>query len=66
VKFWDLKDHVFQFKIAKLCPTIEESSAILGYNPSKKSIVVSCDPKHREFLSDAQGLPASITSSMIE
>ena len=41
VKFWDPKDHVFWFKTAKLCPTIEEFLAILGYDPSKKSIAVS-------------------------
>ena len=66
VKFWDLEDHVFRFKTAELCPTIEEFSAILGYDPSKKSVVVSCDPSHKEILSDALGLPTSITSSMIE
>ena len=27
VKFWDPEDHVFQFKTAGLCPTIEEFSA---------------------------------------
>ena len=66
VKFWDLEDHVFQFKTAKLCPTIEEFFAILGYDPSKKSVAVSCDPRHKESLSDALGLPTSITSSMVE
>ena len=65
VKFWDPKDHVFRFKI-ELCPTTKEFSTILGYDPSKKSVVVSCDPKHRESLSDALGLPTSITSSMVE
>ena len=49
VKLWDIEDHVFQFKTAKLCPTIEEFLAILGYDPSKKSVAVSCDPKHREI-----------------
>ena len=29
-------------------------------------MVVSCDPRHRELLFDALGLPTSITSSMIE
>ena len=24
MKFWDSEDHVFQFKTAELCPTIEE------------------------------------------
>ena len=57
---------MFLFKIAELCPKIEEFSAILDYDPSKKSIAVSYDPKHREFLSDAVGLPISITSSMVE
>ena len=40
-------------------------SAILGYDPSKKSIAVS-DPRHKESLSDALGFPTSITSSMVE
>ena len=66
VKFWDIEDHVFRFNIAKLCLTIEEFSAILGYDLGKKSVVVSCDPKHKESLSDALGLPTSITNSMIE
>ena len=66
VKFWDLEDHVFRIKIAELCPTIEEFSAILGYDLSKKSVIVSCDPRHRELLFDALGLPTSITSSMIK
>ena len=66
VKFQDLEDHVFRFKTVELCPTIEEFSAILGYDPSKKSVAVSCDPRHRESLSDALGLPTSITSSMVE
>ena len=57
---------MLRFKIVKLCPTIEEFSSILGYDPSKKSVTVSCDPKHRESLSDALGLPTSITSSMVE
>ena len=35
VKFEDLEDHVFQFNIAELCPTIEEFSTILGYDPRK-------------------------------
>ena len=29
-------------------------------------MAVSCDPRHRESLSDALGLPTSITSSMVE
>ena len=29
-------------------------------------MAVSCDPKHRESLSDALGLPTSITSSMVK
>ena len=66
VKLWDTKDHVFQFKTTKLCPTIEEFLDILGYDPGKKSVAVSCDPRHREILSSALGLPTSITSSMIE
>ena len=66
VKFWDIEDHVFRFNIAKLCLTIEEFFAILGYDLGKKSVVVSCDPKHKESLSDALGLPTSITNSMIE
>ena len=66
VKFWDPEDHVFQFNTAELCLTIEEFSAILGYDPSKKSIAVSYDPRHKESLSGALGLPTSITGSMIE
>ena len=66
VKFWNPKDHVFQFKTIELCPTIEEFSAILGYDPSKNSVAVSCDPRHRESLSDVLDLPTSITSSMVE
>ena len=57
---------MFWFKTVELSPTIEEFSAILGYDPSKKSVAISCDPKHRESLSDALGLPTSITNSMIE
>ena len=66
VKFWDPKDHVFQFKTAELCPTIEKFSAILGYDLGKKSVAISCDPRYKESLSDALGLPTSITDSMIE
>ena len=67
MKFWDTENHVFRFKTAELCPTIEEFSAILGNNdPGKKSVAVSCDPRHREILSDALGLSTSITNSMIE
>ena len=66
VKFWDPKDHVFQFKIAELCPTIEEFFAILGYDPGRKSVAISRDPKHKESLFDAFGLPTSIPSSIIE
>ena len=36
VKFWDTEDHLFWFKTAKLCPIIDEFSAILGYDSSKK------------------------------
>jgi len=66
VKFWDPKDHVFQFNIVELCPTIEEFSTILGYDSNKKFVVVSCDPRYKESLSDALGLPTSIIDSMIE
>ena len=45
---------------------IEEFSAILGYDRSKKSVAISCDPRHKESLSNALGLPTSITNSMIE
>ena len=38
----------------------------MGYDPSKKFVAVSCDPKHKESLSDALGLPPSITDTMIE
>ena len=60
------QNHVFWFNIVELCLTIEEFFAILGYDLGKKSVVVSCDPKHKESLSDALGLPTSITNSMIE
>ena len=66
MKFWDAKDLVFQFYTAELCPTIKEFSTILGYELGKKSIVVSCDPKHREILSNTLGLSTSVTSRMIE
>ena len=66
VKFWDPEDHVFGFNIVELCPTIEEFSAILGYDLSKKSVAVSCDPRHKESLSNALGLLTSITDSMIK
>ena len=66
VKFWDLEDRVFQFNTAEFYLTIEEFSAILGYDPSKKFVAVSCDPRHKESLSGALGLPISITDSMIE
>ena len=57
---------MFWFNTVELCLTIEEFFAILGYDPSKKSVAVSCDPRHKESLSDALGLPTSITNSMIE
>ncbi|KAL0004593.1 hypothetical protein SO802_012154 [Lithocarpus litseifolius] len=66
VKFWDPGGYVFPFKTAELCPTIEEFSTILGYDPNIKSVAVSCDPRHREILSDALGLPTLVTGSMIE
>ena len=66
VKFWDPKGHVFRFKTSELYPTIEEFSTILGYDPNKKSVAVSCNPRHRESLFDAFGLPTSISSSMVE
>ena len=66
VKFWDPKDHVFLFNTVELCLTIEEFFAISGYDLGKKSVVVSCDPRHKESLSDALGLPTSIIDSMIE
>ena len=57
---------MFRFKTAELYPTIDEFSTILGYDCSKKFVAVSCDPRHWESLSDALGLPTSITSSMVE
>ena len=57
---------MFQFNTAELCPIIEEFSTILGYDPSKKFVAISCDPKHKESLSDALGLPTFITDSTIE
>ena len=66
MKFWDPEDHVFRFYTAKLCPAIEEFSAILGYDPSRKFVAVSCDPRHKESLSDTLSLPTSIIDSMTE
>ena len=57
---------MFWLNTAELYLKIEEFSAILGYDPSKKYVVVSCDPRHKESLSDALGLPISIIDSMIE
>ena len=57
---------MFRFNTSELCSTIEEFSAILSYDPSKKFVAVSCDPRHKESLSDALDLPTSITNSMIE
>ena len=54
------------FNTTELCLAIEEFSAILGYDPSKKFVAVSYDPRHKESMSDALGLPTSITDSMIE
>ena len=54
------------FNTTELCLAIEEFSAILGYDPSKKFVAVSYDPRHKESLSGALGLPISITDSMIE
>ena len=65
MKFRHIEDHVFQFRTIELCPVIEGFSAILGYDLGKKFVTISCDLKHREILSDALGLPTSITSSMI-
>ena len=61
MKFWD-----FLRAAVKFCLTIEEFSPILGYVPSRKSVAVSSDLKHRESLSDALGLPTSIIDSMIK
>ena len=33
---------------------------------AKNSVAVSCDPRHKESLSDALGLPTSTTDNMIE
>ena len=66
MNFWDLIDHVFRFNTAELCSTIEEFFAILGYDPSKKSVAVSYDPRHKESLFNALSLPTFITDSMIE
>ena len=57
---------MFRFNTVELCPTIEEFSTILGYDPSRKFVAVCCDPRHKESLSDALGLPTSIINSMIE
>ena len=66
LKFWDLEDYVFWFNTVELCSTIEEFYAILGYDPSKKPVVVSYDPRHKESLSDDLDLPTFITDSMIK
>ena len=66
MKFWETEGHVFCFNTVELCLTIEEFSTILGYDPSKKSIAISCDPRHKESLSVALGLLTSIIDSMIE
>ena len=65
-KFQDTEDHVFWFGATELCPTIEEFSAILGYEFNKKSMAFTCDPKDKVILSNALGLSVSITSSMIK
>ena len=57
---------MFRFKTTELCPTIEELSTIMGYDPSKKSVAISCNPRHRESLPNALDLPTSITSNMVE
>ena len=57
---------MFRFNTTELYLTIEEFFAILGYDPSKKFVAVSCDPRHKESLFDALSLPTSITNSMIE
>ena len=66
MKFWDPEDHVFRFNTAELCLTIEEFSTILSYDPNKKFVVVSCDPRYKESLSDALGLPTFVANSMIK
>ena len=66
MKFWNPKNNVFWFKTAELCPTIKEFSVILGYDPGKKSVAVSCDLEHKEILSDALGLPTSIIRSLLK
>ena len=57
---------MFRFKTVELYPIIEEFSTILGNDPSRKSVVVSCDPWHKESLSDALDFPTFIIGSMIE
>ena len=66
VKFWDPEDHVFQFNTSELYLTIEEFFAILGYDPGKKFVAVSCDPRHKESMFNALDLLTSIIDSMIE
>ena len=66
LKFWDLEDYVFWFSTVELCSTIEEFYAILGYDPSKKPIAISYDPRHKESLFDDLDLPTFITDSMIK
>jgi len=52
-------------KLLNFVPQSKNFQLFLGYELGKKSVVVSCDPKHRKILSDALGLPTSITNSMI-
>ena len=57
---------MFRFNTTELYPKIQEFSVILGYDPGKKFVAISCDPRHMESLFDALGLPATITNSMIK
>ena len=65
MKFWDLEDHAFRFNTTELCLTIEEFFAILA-TIRVKICSSFMWPRHKESLSDALGLPTSITNSMIE
>ena len=53
-------------KLLNFVPPSKNFQLFWGYDHGKKSVSVSCDPKHKEILSDALGLSTSITSSMIE
>ena len=69
MRLWNsriLKITCSSLKLLNSVPQLKKFFAILGYDPSKISVAISCDPKHRESLSNTLSLPTSITSSMVE